>query len=36
MNLYQTDLTAVNMAGETVKLSSYSRKVLLIVNTASA
>lgn len=35
MNIYETDLEAVNMNGNTVKMSSYAGKVLLIVNTAS-
>ncbi|MBK5253978.1 MAG: glutathione peroxidase [Peptostreptococcaceae bacterium] len=35
MNLYKTDLEVTQMNGDTVKLSSFEGKVLLIVNTAS-
>lgn len=35
MSLYQSNITAVNMKGETVNFSDYKGKVLLIVNTAS-
>lgn len=35
MGLYDTDIVAINMRGEEVRLSDYKGKVLLIVNTAS-
>lgn len=35
MSLYESDLKAINMKGETVSFSEYKDKVLLIVNTAS-
>lgn len=35
MNLYETNISAVKMNGETMKFSEYKNKVLLIVNTAS-
>ena len=35
MSLYESNLTAVNMNGETINFSQYKGKVLLIVNTAS-
>jgi len=35
MSLYDSDIEAVKMNGESIKLSSYNGKVLLIVNTAS-
>ncbi len=35
MNLYKSNIIAVNMQGEPVNMSNYKGKVLVIVNTAS-
>ena len=35
MNLYNSDLSVVNMKNETINFSDYKGKVLLIINTAS-
>jgi glutathione peroxidase len=35
MNIYESNLSAINMNGEAVKMSSFKGKVLLVVNTAS-